>query len=132
MSIRLPTSTYRFQFDYRFTLEDASALIEYLSDLGISDCYASPLALARPDSIHGYDVTDHSMVNPEIGGEETVSPSPRGRPSQRASRGCCAIAIAANQARTMLAGIYRWFTARCALPDLKEAKALLEELGPNR
>ena len=72
MTIRLPTSTYRFQFNYRFTLENASALIEYLFDLGITDCYASPLTLARPGSLHGYDVTDHSIINPEIGGEEQL------------------------------------------------------------
>jgi tetratricopeptide (TPR) repeat protein len=34
-----------------------------------------------------------------------------------------------DQARTMLADIYNWFTDGFDLPDLKEAKALLEELG---
>jgi maltooligosyltrehalose synthase len=62
-AVRLPTSTYRFQFNYRFTLEKAGALIEYLSDLGISDCYASPLTLARPGSLHGCDVTDHTALS---------------------------------------------------------------------
>lgn len=69
---RLPTSTYRFQFNYRFTLKQAGALIEYLSELGISDCYASPLALARPGSLHCYDVTDHSALNPEIASEQDL------------------------------------------------------------
>ena len=72
MAVHLPTSTYRFQFNHNFTLKQASALIDYLSDLGITDCYASPLTLARRGSLHGYDVTDHSIINPEIGGEEQL------------------------------------------------------------
>jgi (1->4)-alpha-D-glucan 1-alpha-D-glucosylmutase len=72
MAMRLPTSTYRLQFNHHFTLKQAGGLIDYLSDLGITDCYASPLTLARPGSLHGYDVTDHSMINPEIGGEEQL------------------------------------------------------------
>ena len=47
-----------------FTLEQAAPLIDYLHDLGISDCYASPLAQARPGSAHGYDVTDPSVTKP--------------------------------------------------------------------
>ncbi|MGH7247006.1 MAG: malto-oligosyltrehalose synthase, partial [Pseudomonadota bacterium] len=46
------------------------ALLGYLRDLGISDCYISPLAQARSGSLHCYDVTNHGLVNPEIGGEE--------------------------------------------------------------
>jgi (1->4)-alpha-D-glucan 1-alpha-D-glucosylmutase len=72
MAVHLPTSTYRFQFNHNFTLKQAGALIDYLADLGITDCYASPLTLARPGSLHGYDVTDHSIINPEIGGEEQL------------------------------------------------------------
>jgi predicted ATPase len=33
------------------------------------------------------------------------------------------------QARALLAPIYGWFTEGFAMPDLKEAKALLDELG---
>jgi (1->4)-alpha-D-glucan 1-alpha-D-glucosylmutase len=72
MAKRLPTSTYRLQFNHNFTLKQAQGLIDYLANLGITDCYASPLVLARPGSLHGYDVTDHSMVNPEVGGEEQL------------------------------------------------------------
>jgi (1->4)-alpha-D-glucan 1-alpha-D-glucosylmutase len=72
MAVRLPTSTYRFQFNRDFTLKQAGALIDYLSDIGVTECYASPVALARPGSLHGYDVTDHGMINPEIGGEEQL------------------------------------------------------------
>lgn len=38
----LPESTYRLQFHAGFTFRDATAIIPYLTDLGISDCYASP------------------------------------------------------------------------------------------
>jgi (1->4)-alpha-D-glucan 1-alpha-D-glucosylmutase len=69
MSARIPLSAYRFQF----TLEQATALVDYLYDLGISDCYASPLTLARPGSIHGYDVTNHAVLNPEIGNEAQLA-----------------------------------------------------------
>ena len=34
-----------------------------------------------------------------------------------------------EEARTMLGEIYNWFTEGFATPDLKDAKALLEELG---
>src|SRR5262249_8048480 len=42
----------------------------YLNRLGISHCYASPLLNARPGSPHGYDITDHQQLNPDIGGME--------------------------------------------------------------
>ena len=41
--------------------------MRYLADLGISDCYASPYLKAAPGSTHGYDITDHGMLNPEVG-----------------------------------------------------------------
>lgn len=67
---RIPVATYRLQFNHQFTLKQAAALVGYLDALGISDCYASPLFLARRGSLHGYDVTDHSKLNPELGTEE--------------------------------------------------------------
>jgi hypothetical protein len=36
LTMRLPTSTYRFQFNYGFTLKEASTLIDYLSDSGLA------------------------------------------------------------------------------------------------
>ncbi len=72
MPARIPASTYRLQLNSRFALGQAAALIGYLDDLGITDCYVSPLTLARPGSTHGYDVTDHGMINPEVGGEEQL------------------------------------------------------------
>jgi len=70
VSPRIPASTYRLQLNRSFTLEQAAQLIDYLYELGISDCYVSPLTVARAGSMHGYDVTDHSRLNPELGGEE--------------------------------------------------------------
>src|SRR5947209_3163705 len=66
---RLPESTYRLQFHAGFTFRDACALVPYLHDLGITDCYASPYLKARPGSKHGYDILDHRVLNPEIGTE---------------------------------------------------------------
>jgi len=62
-----PLATYRLQFSSAFTFDDARALLPYLSRLGISHVYASPFFKARPGSTHGYDITDHNSLNPEIG-----------------------------------------------------------------
>jgi (1->4)-alpha-D-glucan 1-alpha-D-glucosylmutase len=66
---RLPASTYRLQFHSGFTFRHATELVPYLHELGITHAYASPLLKARPGSRHGYDITDHSQINPEIGSE---------------------------------------------------------------
>ncbi len=66
---RIPLSTYRLQFNRSFTFLDAARLIPYLQKLGITDCYASPYLKAAPDSTHGYDVVDPTVLNPEIGTE---------------------------------------------------------------
>ena len=63
----LPLSTYRLQFNASFTFQDASRILPYLSQLGITDCYASPYLKAAPGSTHGYDVVDPTELNPEIG-----------------------------------------------------------------
>lgn len=65
--VYVPASTYRLQFNHSFTFRQAAELGEYLNDLGITDCYTSPLLMARPGSDHGYDVTDHTRFNPEVG-----------------------------------------------------------------
>jgi (1->4)-alpha-D-glucan 1-alpha-D-glucosylmutase len=71
--MRIPRATYRFQFSPSFSFSDALALVDYLDDLGVSDCYASPLFRARAGSSHGYDVCDHSQINPVLGGEEGLN-----------------------------------------------------------
>jgi len=62
-----PESTYRLQFHAGFRFADARAQSEYFRELGITHCYASPYLRARPGSTHGYDIIDHSQLNPEIG-----------------------------------------------------------------
>ena len=68
----IPRATLRLQFHKGFTFADAEALVPYFARLGISHIYASPIATARPGSIHGYDVVDPTRVNPELGGEEAL------------------------------------------------------------
>ena len=41
----------------------------YLKALGITHLYASPFMKARKGSTHGYDIVDHTELNPELGGE---------------------------------------------------------------
>ncbi|MGB7036891.1 MAG: malto-oligosyltrehalose synthase, partial [Xanthobacteraceae bacterium] len=65
-----PRATMRLQFHKGFTFADAVGLVPYLSALGISHVYASPIMTARPGSLHGYDVIDPTRINPELGGEE--------------------------------------------------------------
>jgi len=67
---RIPLSTYRLQFNQRFTFKDAASIVEYLHHLGITDCYASSYLAAVPGSGHGYDVADPTRLNPEIGTSE--------------------------------------------------------------
>ncbi len=70
---RVPGSTYRVQFHAGFTLRDALAVVPYLHALGATHLYASPLLTARPGSTHGYDVTDHAALNPEVGTEDDLA-----------------------------------------------------------
>src|SRR5215475_12948792 len=67
---RIPVSTYRLQFNQDLRFNDVRKLIPYLHELGITDVYASPLLQARRGSAHGYDVTDPSHLNPELGTDE--------------------------------------------------------------
>jgi (1->4)-alpha-D-glucan 1-alpha-D-glucosylmutase len=62
-----PEATYRLQMHKGFTFQSARALVDYLHDLGITHCYASPFLQARPGSTHGYDIINHHVLNPEIG-----------------------------------------------------------------
>jgi (1->4)-alpha-D-glucan 1-alpha-D-glucosylmutase len=67
---RRPTSTYRLQLHAGFRFEDAQAIVPYLKDLGVTEVYTSPILRAEKGSTHGYNVVDHGMVSPELGGEE--------------------------------------------------------------
>ncbi len=68
--IRKPISCYRLQFNKGFTFKDAERILPYLKRLGITDIYSSPYFRAQPGSTHGYDITDYSSLNPELGTEE--------------------------------------------------------------
>ena len=65
-----PRATYRVQLNREFTFAHAARIIPYLARLGISHLYTSPLLKARPGSMHGYDVTDHTRLNPELGTDD--------------------------------------------------------------
>lgn len=66
----IPTATYRLQLSGAFGFDAAAALVPYLKSLGVSHLYASPFLKARKGSTHGYDITDHSRLNPEFGGDD--------------------------------------------------------------
>ncbi|MFF5078984.1 malto-oligosyltrehalose synthase [Actinoplanes sp. NPDC000266] len=63
-----PSGTYRVQVRPDFPLSATAELADYLADLGVSHLYTAPLLTSTPGSKHGYDVVDHSQVNPAIGG----------------------------------------------------------------
>ncbi len=66
---RVPVSSYRLQLTAAQGFAAAAELVPYLSDLGITECYCSPVFAARPGSVHGYDICDHGRANPELGGD---------------------------------------------------------------
>lgn len=63
-------ATYRLQLQASFGFDAAIAVVPYLASLGVSHLYLSPIWAARPGSSHGYDVVDHTAINPELGGPE--------------------------------------------------------------
>lgn len=68
--LRIPAATYRLQLNSQFRFKDAGALVPYLQSLGITDVYASPILQARRGSEHGYDVTDPTRLNSDLGSED--------------------------------------------------------------
>src|SRR4051812_15823139 len=68
-TVHVPISTYRIQLNAGFPLSEAQKILSYLKNLGISDCYLSPVFRSRRGSLHGYDTVSHREVNPELGGE---------------------------------------------------------------
>ncbi|MGH9868834.1 MAG: malto-oligosyltrehalose synthase [Candidatus Polarisedimenticolia bacterium] len=67
--IAAPVSTCRLQFSRTFGFREAARLVAYLHDLGVTDLYASPLAVARQGSTHGYDVVDPRRLNSVLGSQ---------------------------------------------------------------
>ena len=66
----VPTATYRLQLTPEFGFAEAARVADYLASLGVTHAYLSPVLEAVPGSRHGYDVTDHSRIRDELGGEE--------------------------------------------------------------
>jgi (1->4)-alpha-D-glucan 1-alpha-D-glucosylmutase len=65
----IPIATYRLQLTENFDFDAAAAIVPYLKALGITHLYASPFMKARKGSTHGYDIVDHTRINPELGGD---------------------------------------------------------------
>ncbi len=65
-----PLATYRLQLTAEFGFAQAGDLAAYLANLGVSHVYLSPILEAVPGSGHGYDITDHSRIRAEFGGED--------------------------------------------------------------
>jgi (1->4)-alpha-D-glucan 1-alpha-D-glucosylmutase len=71
MSLRhIPLTCYRLQFNGNFTFRDASNILNYLDRLGITDIYSSPLLQSRRGSGHGYDSTDPTRIDSDLGSEQ--------------------------------------------------------------
>ena len=66
----VPISTYRLQLHAGFPFAAAEHVSVYLNRLGVGAVYTSPYFAAMPGSTHGYDVSDHNTINPELGGAE--------------------------------------------------------------
>jgi len=66
---RIPVNTYRLQLTPSFGFDEVRKILPYLKRMGITDLYVSPIFKARSGSTHGYDVTDPTCLNPELGDE---------------------------------------------------------------
>ena len=67
--MRIPRATYRVQLGPELRFDDAAALVDYLTALGVSDVYISPFFETASAGSHGYDVSDHNRLREELGGE---------------------------------------------------------------
>ncbi|NLU65851.1 malto-oligosyltrehalose synthase [Streptomyces sp. HNM0574] len=67
---RTPRSTYRLQLRPDFPFAAAEEALPHIAALGVSHLHLSPVLTSVPGSPHGYDVTDHSSVRAELGGED--------------------------------------------------------------
>lgn len=65
--MRRPKSTYRLQITEDFDLVAAAKTLSYLHELGVDWVYLSPLLASESGSDHGYDVADHSSIDPSRG-----------------------------------------------------------------
>ena len=63
-------ATYRLQLRPGFGFREARELVPYLTELGVSHLYLSPIMEAQPGSTHGYDVVDPTRISEQLGGED--------------------------------------------------------------
>ena len=68
--MRVASGTYRLQMNGDFDFAAAAAVAPYLARLGVSHAYCSPYLQSESGSRHGYDVSDHTRVNVELGGPD--------------------------------------------------------------
>jgi (1->4)-alpha-D-glucan 1-alpha-D-glucosylmutase len=66
-------ATVRLQLNREFDFLAAAEQVPYFAALGLSHVYLSPIAMARPGSMHGYDVINPMIVSPELGGEPALA-----------------------------------------------------------
>ncbi|BDZ64945.1 malto-oligosyltrehalose synthase [Agromyces mangrovi Wang et al. 2018] len=71
--MRRPVSTYRLQVRAGFDLDRVAEIADYVHALGADWLYLSPLLESEAGSDHGYDVVDHSRVDPARGGAEGLA-----------------------------------------------------------
>jgi (1->4)-alpha-D-glucan 1-alpha-D-glucosylmutase len=69
-SSRRVLATYRLQLRGGLDLAAAEQLLPYLSELGVSHVYLSPILTAAEGSTHGYDVVDPTRIDPALGGPD--------------------------------------------------------------
>jgi (1->4)-alpha-D-glucan 1-alpha-D-glucosylmutase len=63
-------STYRVQLHKDFGFGAARDIAAYLDQLGITHLYCSPYLKAEKGSLHGYNVVDQRLLNPELGSDD--------------------------------------------------------------
>ena len=68
-----PSSSYRLQLHLEQDLSAATALVDYLADLGVHWVYTSPLLTSRAGSLHGYDIVDPSRIDSELGSRDALN-----------------------------------------------------------
>src|SRR6202171_232245 len=69
MRAAIPIATYRLQLTANFDFDAAASIVPYLKALGVTHLYASPFMKSRKGSTHGYDIVNHTQINPELGGD---------------------------------------------------------------
>ncbi|SHI89643.1 malto-oligosyltrehalose synthase [Wenxinia saemankumensis] len=63
-------ASYRVQLRDGLDFDGLVRRLDHIAGLGVSHLYLSPILTAPPGSTHGYDVTDPTAIDPELGGRE--------------------------------------------------------------